>query len=159
MNEEIKIEGIMMNEIVNTSRTTVISGSFRRNYSNIIKLLKMITCTKKITVLSPAESRVINSNADFVLLESDSKEASIKEIEDKHLDAIKQADFLVVSVPDGKLGYSTLIEMGFAIAFDKPIYCIGEVHDTMISQYVTTLSEGRDLINIIENDFSGIREK
>ena len=141
---------------------TTLSGSFKKNYEDILKISKELNKFEEIEILSPEESKIINPKDDFVILESDPKDASIKEIEDHHLKSIKRSDFLVVCCPDGKIGNSTLFEIGYAKALGKPVFCIGHVNDKMISQYVAKFRNEQELIDTInriimqnrENDIS-----
>jgi len=128
---------------------TVMSGSFRRNYDAILKFSNELNQIKEIEVLSPSVSRIINPKDEFVVLASDPKNASIKEIEDRHLESIKRADFLLVCSPDGEIGISTSFEIGYAKALGKQVYCLGDVQDKMISQYVKKIANVEELLKKI----------
>lgn len=47
---------------------------------------------------------------------------NVREIEDRFLAAIDEADFLFVCNPKGYVGNSGMFEIGYALARDKPVY-------------------------------------
>ena len=98
----------------------VISGSFRKHYDDIAKLAQTFG-EQEIEVLSPKISRVINVAAGFAFLESDASD-NPKTVERGHLDAIRRADFLYIYNPGGAIGPSVTLEVGYAIALNKPIF-------------------------------------
>ncbi len=112
----------------------VISGSFRRFYDGIAKTAEQFN-TCGIKVLSPKISRVVDPNEEFVLLESDTT-SDIKTLEQNHLDAIKHADFLYVYNPEGYIGMSAIMEMGWTLALHKPVFALERPSDLVLAQFV-----------------------
>lgn len=98
----------------------VISGSFRKHYKDICVMIKNFE-SQGIEVLSPRHSAVVNPGEDFVLLETD-KTTCPEKLEREHLNAISQASALYLYNPDGYLGLSSAMEIGWALALGKPIY-------------------------------------
>jgi len=70
-----------------------ISGSFRKFYKEICAAYDIFE-QNGITVLSPKKSRIINPDDEFVILETDPKGIKMKQLENKHLGAIADSDFL-----------------------------------------------------------------
>ena len=120
----------------NTMRRTVaISGSFRKHYGAICDVITSFE-ENGWTVLSPAKSRIVDATADFPVLVSDGS-ASVPEIEKTHLDGIARADALYVVDPDGYIGVSTAIEIGWALAHGVPSFLQSPVSDPMVSSFCT----------------------
>ena len=74
---------------------------------------------------------------DFVILKSDDIK-SVKDLEQKHLDAIQKADFLYVCDPGGYIGRSVSMEIGYAHALGRPIYALEKPEDAMLAEFVET---------------------
>lgn len=117
-----------------TMKCTV-SGSFRRFYKEICKARRIFE-KNGIIVLSPSISKIVNPQKDFPMLESDSKESTKKEIEDKHLEAIEKSDFLYVVCPGGYIGNSVRFEMGYAQGREKLIYSSDPPKDILLKKYI-----------------------
>jgi hypothetical protein len=88
-----------------------------------------------VEVLSPSDPRVVDQIGDFLFVASD-RVRSIKLVEDRHLEAIRASDFLWLVAPDGYVGQSASMEVGYALASGTPIF--GEVlpTDTTLQKYV-----------------------
>ena len=90
-----------------------------------------------IEVLSPAKSEIANPGEEFVILKSDDIK-SVKDLEQRHLDAIPKADFLYVCDPGGYIGRSVSMEIGYAHALGRPIYALEKPEDAMLAEFVET---------------------
>ena len=101
--------------------SVVISGSFRKHLEGINAVGKAFAAAG-IEVLSPKISNVINPGHEFAILESDDTHDP-KTLEQRHLDAITKCDALYVFDPEGYLGLSATLEVGWALALGKPIFC------------------------------------
>jgi nucleoside 2-deoxyribosyltransferase len=114
-------------------RATV-SGSFRRHMTAIYEAVTRLV-ESGVEVLSPADPRVVDQIGDFVFVASD-RVRSIKLVEDRHLEAIRASDFLWLVAPDGYVGQSASMELGYAVASGTPVF--GEVlpTDTTLQKYV-----------------------
>ncbi len=127
-----------------------ISGSFKKFYQEICSAYEIFE-RNGIVVLSPSKSRIINPGAEFALLESDPKGASNKELEDRHLEAIANSDFLYVVSPNGYAGKSAVFEMGHANALRRPIYCSDSINDVTLEMYVKGAFAPESLIIHLKN--------
>lgn len=121
------------------SSKVVVSGSFNRHMEQV---QKDVTALKGLgaSVLSPAEPNVVGSAEGFVFLESDTRK-SVRGIQDRHLEAIRASDFLWVSAPDGYVGISASMEIGFAAACGVPVYCGAALRDATLCHYVTVVRD------------------
>ena len=111
----------------------VISGSFRRHYNDICVMIKDFE-SQGIRVLSPRHSAVVNPGEDFVLLGTDETTCPEK-LEREHLNAISQATALDLDNPEGYLGLSSAMEVGWALAMGKPIYVKEPCEDVTLGRF------------------------
>lgn len=98
----------------------VISGSFRKHFSGIQEKIGEFEAAG-IDVLSPKKAGVKNPGEEFAILETDDTNDP-KTFETRHLDAIEAADALYLYNPDGYIGASAALELGYALALGKPIF-------------------------------------
>ena len=116
----------------------VISGSFRRYFDGISETVKAFEALG-IDVLSPKASKVINPGEEFAVLETDDT-SDPQTLEQRHLDAITTADALYLYDPDGYIGDSSKMELGWAIALGKPVFCKELVADSTLNFFCGTVA-------------------
>lgn len=122
-----------MKNQTNVTGKVVISGSFKKYYSEIVSCIEEFEKHNWL-VLSPKNSKIINPESDFIILESDSNQ-SIKQIEDKHLDAIRDADILYVVNPEGYIGVSASFEIGWALSCGTHVFLKYKPAESIFEQY------------------------
>lgn len=108
----------------------VISGSFRRYFEGISETVRTFE-SLGIDVLSPKASKVVNPGEEFAVLETDDT-SDPQTLEQRHLDAITAADALYLYDPDGYIGDSSKMELGWAAALGKPVFCKELVADSTL---------------------------
>lgn len=118
--------------------SVVISGSFRRYFDGISETVKAFEALD-IDVLSPKASKVINPGEEFAVLETDDTRDP-QTLEQRHLDAITAADALYLYDPDGYIGDSSKMELGWAIALGKPVFCKNLVADSTLKFFCGTVA-------------------
>jgi hypothetical protein len=96
-------------------------------------------------VLSPADPRVVDHFGDFIFVASDAVRA-IKLVESRHLAAIEASDFVWLEAPEGYVGPSCAMEIGFAVSVRTPVYCSQVPADLTLRQYVTPLPKPEEAI-------------
>ena len=96
-----------------------VSGSFHRHMQAISAAVHELA-SRSILVLSPADPRVVAAQGEFLFVSSD-RVRSVRLVQDRHLEAIRAADFLWLVCPDGYVGQSASMEIGFAAAAGVPI--------------------------------------
>jgi hypothetical protein len=111
-----------------------VSGSFHRHMSAIAKAVEELG-EHSISVLSPADPRVVAQHGDFLFVASD-RVRSIRLVQDRHLESIRAANFLWLVCPDGYVGQSASMELGFAAAVGVPIFTTQAPNDLTLRQYV-----------------------
>jgi hypothetical protein len=112
-----------------------VSGSFHRHMEAITSAVRELA-TLSIRVLSPADPRVVAAQGEFLFVASD-RVRSVRLVQDRHLESIRAADFLWLICPDGYVGQSASMEVGFAAAVGVPIYAAHAPSDLTLREYVT----------------------
>ncbi len=92
-----------------------------------------------VDVLSPKISTIINPGEEFAILETDDTDDP-KVLEQRHLDAIAAADALYLYDPDGYVGASSAMELGWAMALGKPVFCKEPVADGTLAFFCGTVA-------------------
>lgn len=112
----------------------VLSGSFRKNRPGLISAYsELVTCGCQ--VLSPHRLEFSSEKALFV---KDKAEEHLSEetIESHHLVSIKQSDFVWLHAPEGYIGLSTALEIGYAAAHHVPVFTNTELSEPVFRPFV-----------------------
>jgi exopolyphosphatase/pppGpp-phosphohydrolase len=109
------IDGVVRQEF----RSATLSGSFRKHLDYILLVKKELT-KNNISILSPRFDDPKNPGSEFVVFSGEENKSPL-ELERHHLDSIKQSDALIVCNPEGYVGASALIEIGYAHSIGKRI--------------------------------------
>jgi len=112
-----------------------VSGSFHRHMSAIVSAVETLT-NLGVHVVSPADPRVVATQGEFLFVASD-RTRSVRLVQDRHLECILASDFLWLVCPDGYVGQSASMELGYAVAKDIPIFSDASPADLTLRQYVT----------------------
>ena len=113
----------------------VLSGSFHRDYPGLERQYRELVANG-CQVLSPHRLHFHDTDTAFVVDEAE-QTTSFKTLENHHLLSIKQADFLWLHVPDGYIGLSTAMELGFAKALNIPVFSNDRINDQTLREYVS----------------------
>jgi hypothetical protein len=111
-----------------------VSGSFRLHIHAITRAVYELT-DLGVRVVSPADPRVVEDFGTFRFVASD-QFRSIKLVQDRHLDSIRSSDFVWLVAPDGYVGQSASMEIGFAAAHNVPVFSADAVIDLTLREYV-----------------------
>jgi hypothetical protein len=114
--------------------TATVSGSFHRHMEAITAAVHKLAALS-IRVLSPADPRIVAQQGEFLFVASDPVR-SVRLVQDRHLESIRAADFLWLVCPDGYVGQSASMEVGFAAAVGVPIFSTQAPNDLTLRQYV-----------------------
>jgi hypothetical protein len=99
-----------------------------------------------VRVLSPADPRVVDQFGDFLFVASD-RLRSIGLVEDRHLSAIAASDFVWLANPDGYIGPSAAMEIGYATARHVPVFSAEVPSDLGFRRYVRVIPRMADVID------------
>jgi hypothetical protein len=112
-----------------------VSGSFHRHLEAITAAVHNLAALD-VRILSPADPRIVAQQGEFLFVASD-RVRSVRLVQDRHLESIRAANFLWLVCPDGYVGQSASMEVGFAAAVGVPIYATHAPSDLTLRQYVT----------------------
>jgi hypothetical protein len=112
-------------------RQVVLSGSFRKHLDYILDVKEKLQ-QKGTTVLSPRFEKPENPGEEFVTFDGEEGKSPL-ELERYHLKMINEADALVVCSPNGYVGASALIEIGYAQALGKRIIFTEKPEEFMLT--------------------------
>jgi hypothetical protein len=119
-----------------TLRATV-SGTFRKAIDDVQDSVRDLS-DAGVLVLSPADPRIVDQFGDFVFVASD-QVRHLRTVQSRHLAAITASDFLWLVAPDGYVGTSAAMEIGYAAARQIPVYCRDVPTDLTLRQWVTVV--------------------
>jgi hypothetical protein len=125
--------------------TATVSGSFHRFMTEIEHAVGSLS-QMGVRVVSPADPRVVDAVGEFLFVASDSVR-SIRMVQDRHLDSIAATDFLWLVCPDGYVGQSAAMEIGFAVAANVPIYSTSSPSDLTLRHYVRKVESMRTVVD------------
>jgi hypothetical protein len=114
--------------------TVTVSGSFHRHLAAIYTAVGEFRAVG-VTVLSPSDPRIVDHLGEFLFVASD-RVRSIRLVQDRHLQCIGASSFLWLVAPDGYVGPSASMEIGYAIAARTPIVSDATPADATLSRYV-----------------------
>lgn len=117
----------------------VVSGSFHRHMSQVAEDVRGL-CARGVMVLSPSDPRIVDAIGEFLFVASD-LHRSIRMVQDRHLACICGAHFLWLVSPDGYVGQSASLEIGFAVARGIPVYGTRLPADLTLRQYVRSVAD------------------
>jgi len=121
------INGIVRQEF----RHVTLSGSFRKHLNYILEVKNKLE-SGGVIVLSPRFVKPKNPNEEFVVFQGE-EGLSPLELERYHLNSIKNSDALIVCDPNGYVGASALLEIGFANALGKRIIFIEKPEEFILN--------------------------
>jgi hypothetical protein len=129
------------------ARVTV-SGSFHRHMDAISDVVRELM-DRGARVLSPANPQVVDREGDFLFVASD-RTRSVRMVQDRHLEAIRSSDFLWLVTPDGYVGQSASMEIGFAVANNVPIVGLHLPTDLTLRKYVHSFRSIAHALDVFE---------
>lgn len=121
------IDGVIRQEY----RSVVLSGSFRKHLEFILKIRTELV-SNNVLVLSPRFTEPKNPGETFVVFSGEEGQSPLS-LERHHLDSIDNADALIVCDPEGYVGASALIEIGYANELGKRIIFAQKPEEFMLN--------------------------
>ncbi len=118
---------------------TVLCGTFHREPRSLDTVHAELA--HRYLLLSPPSVGWLDPDATFVRLPSEADESG-QMIEARHLDAISRADFVWLFCPDGYVGSSAAMEVGYANAIGIPVLSDTPPSDETIASMVRVIAEG-----------------
>jgi hypothetical protein len=126
-----------------------VSGSFHRHMPAIYAAVGELRANG-VDVLSPSDPTVVDHIGEFLFVASD-RLRSIKMVQDRHFEAIRNSDFLWVVCPDGYTGASTSAEIGAAHMARIPVMASSPALDITLHQYVRRVRNFHEAVEIAQS--------
>jgi hypothetical protein len=111
-----------------------VSGSFRQAMGAVQEVVEEFA-DRGAFVLSPADPRIVDQFGDFVFVASD-QVRHLRTVQSRHLASIGASDFLWLVAPEGYVGVSAAMEIGFAAAHEIPVFSDEVPSDLTLRQWV-----------------------
>lgn len=121
-----------------------ICGSFRRDPDGLLSVHRAFVSTGAV-VLSPADPYFVAEHAGFVYAADEINDDPI-DIEARHLRAMQAADLVWLHAPDGYVGRSAAMELGFAHALGLPVYGATTPEDPVLEPFVRIVGQPQDAL-------------
>lgn len=119
----------------------VLSGTFHRDPDGLRSVHG--TLAEQFQLLAPSGVNWVDGEAPFVRLPSE-VDADATSIEAEHLAALRRADFMWLHCPNGYVGFSAAMEVGYANAIGIPVYSDSEPEEESI----------RGMVSVVPNPLS-----
>lgn len=116
----------------------VLCGTYKRDFEVLQKSYEELV-TNGCQVLSPHALNFVSNEKGF-LRTKDEQQRSAEELERHHIFAIGEADFVWLHAPDGYIGTSAAMEIGYAFAQAIPVFSREEIDDPALAPFVQTAS-------------------
>ncbi len=121
-----------------------ICGSFRRDPDGLVATHRAFLSSGAV-VLSPSDPEFVSEDDGFVL-SSHEVGHDPRDIEAKHLGAMQAADLVWLHAPDGYVGRSAAMELGFAHALALPVYAAVLPADRVLADLVRLVARPEDAV-------------
>lgn len=122
----------------------VLSGSFRKDLEGLRRVFEELR-DHGFRVLSPKNTSPVSEHEGFVFMEGE-ESVSPEAIELGHLKAITKSSFVWLHSPDGYVGPSAALEVGFARASGIPVYSRTAPSERVLRSMVTTVASPEALV-------------
>jgi NTP pyrophosphatase (non-canonical NTP hydrolase) len=134
--------------------SAVICGSFRRDPTALtteFSELQRAGCT----VLSPADLDFVGEVDGFVYRASELGRATV-DVERHHLEAMRAADLVWLHCPDGYVGSSAAMELGFARALGVRVFAQQKPRDVTLADLVVACDSPGAAVSQVRNELGPV---
>jgi NTP pyrophosphatase (non-canonical NTP hydrolase) len=125
----------------------VLSGSFRRDVEGLRRIHEEFT-DHGCVVLSPKRVEPAQEVDGFVYMKGEETETP-QHIELKHLEAIQNATFVWLHAPEGYVGLSAALEVGFAHSQGIPVFCQTQVSELVLQSFVSHVDSVSQVVDLV----------
>jgi NTP pyrophosphatase (non-canonical NTP hydrolase) len=125
----------------------VVSGSYRRDIEGL-RLVHQELQDLGCVVLSPRHVQPATEVSGFVFMKGEETETPNR-IELRHLEAIERAAFMWLHAPEGYVGLSASLEVGFAHAQGVPVFSCDSVADLTLSSFVKHVDSPSTVLELL----------
>jgi NTP pyrophosphatase (non-canonical NTP hydrolase) len=127
----------------------VLSGTYRKQFEALKRAyeeFRDLGCT----ILSPTNVSIVREEHGFVYMRGEETQTPAS-IEERHLEAIQKANFVWLHAPDGYVGPTAALEIGFANAVGIPVYSQEIPTDKMLASFVRLVDSPSVIVQLAPN--------
>jgi NTP pyrophosphatase (non-canonical NTP hydrolase) len=132
--------------VIESRAEVVICGTFRKDQIGLRSAYEHLG-DLGFKILSPTSVQIASEADGFVYMEGESR-YDPQDIEIHHLEAIQRASFVWLHAPEGYVGTSGSLEVGFAHALGVPVYSQAVPADPILRSFVTLVSSPERLLDL-----------
>ena len=129
--------------------SVVICGSFRKDTQGLSKLREQFL-DLHYSILSPLNVDIRREEDGFVYMRGEESQTP-ETLERRHLDAIERADIVWLHAPDGYVGLSASLEIGYATAVGTPVFSVVPPQDPILKTLVRLVDRPDLLVSTRSN--------
>jgi|ERR1043166_786697 NTP pyrophosphatase (non-canonical NTP hydrolase) len=121
----------------------VLCGTYRKDIQGLRRAFEELK-DLGFNVLSPSNLEIIKEKNGFVYMEGEETQTA-ERLELKHLDAIEKARLVWLHAPEGYVGPTAALELGFARASGIPVFATCAPVDEAFRSFVTVVGSPQDV--------------
>jgi len=129
--------------------SVVLCGSYRKDPEGLRRVFQRLQ-DSGLVILSPTNPLIESEKEGFVYMRHEGTQTP-EAIEARHLDAIQRADFVWFFAPDGYVGPTGSLEVGFARANGIPVFSDTLLGDTTVKQFVDIVDSPEVVRNVLKH--------
>lgn len=122
----------------------VICGSFRRDPPSLAEIHQKFL-DLRCRILSPETVDIRREEDGFVYMRGEETQTP-ETLERRHLNAIAEADFVWLHAPEGYVGLSASLEIGYATAIGTPVFASTLPNDMALKTMVKIVDRPEDVL-------------
>jgi NTP pyrophosphatase (non-canonical NTP hydrolase) len=127
----------------------VICGTFRKDVEGLRRLFGQLK-DLGFNVLSPSNVDIVREDQGFVYMQGEETETP-EILELRHLEKIQRSRLIWLHAPDGYVGPTAALELGFARASGIPVFSTAQISDLAFSAFVTVVASPEDVLLLISS--------
>jgi NTP pyrophosphatase (non-canonical NTP hydrolase) len=125
----------------------VLSGTFRKDLPALKQEFQELQ-DAGFRIVSPTSVEVASEEQGFVYMQGEATQTP-ESIELRHLEAINRAQGVWLHAPDGYVGPSAALEVGFARSAGVPVFTRAPIRDQVLQALVTKVNSPVEVTNLI----------
>jgi NTP pyrophosphatase (non-canonical NTP hydrolase) len=127
------------------SLEVVLSGTYRKQFETLKQTYEEFQDLGCV-ILSPSNVSIVREENGFVYMRGEETQTP-ENIEERHLEAIQKANFVWLHAPDGYVGPTAALEVGFANAVGVPVYAREMPKDKILASFVRLTNSPSVVVN------------
>lgn len=104
----------MQTKVDETQLSIVVIGSYRRDFTAILEFCRHLEKRGHVVLQPPVSSEIVGETSGFVWLSTDPAD-HVADVQRHVFQQIDKSDLVVLHCPDGRVGTSAALEVGYAL--------------------------------------------